>query len=286
VLLRWAPASPAVWRLGNEYGYQVERYTILRDGDVIPFRVKATDNTNNVANVWVYVFRQNSDITFRAYPMTYLGNDIYGYDGITLDDGTTEYFFVAEDDFGISAFEGDELAPFVIVDSPWDNPTSPRRHTIFFNQTNGSLSYVEGIEVGDIIGVFYNELTYDAQGNPVITQKCGGYAPYTGMLGNSLFANGDDPSTPAKEGFVTGEAFTFKVQKKNTGDILSMTHSFSSLSPTTFALRGRSYLDSLKVVTQTQRMVLKKGINLWSTYLIPDEPGFDNMMAPYLASVT
>lgn len=34
VLLRWAPASPAVWRLGNEYGYQVERYTILRDGEI------------------------------------------------------------------------------------------------------------------------------------------------------------------------------------------------------------------------------------------------------------
>lgn len=279
------PWSFAVWpNLPPEVSNQTD-VSSLSEGDVIPFRVKATDNTNNVANVWVYVFRQNKDITFRAYPMTYLGNDIYGYDGITLDDGITEYFFVAEDDFGISAFEGDELAPFVIVDSPWDNPTSPRRHTIFFNQPNGSLPHVEGIEVGDIIGVFYNELTYDAQGNPVITQKCGGYASYTGMSGNSLFANGDDPGTPEKEGFASGEAFAFKVQKKNTGDILSLNHSVSSSSPTTFILRGRSYLDSLKVVTQTQRMVLKKGINLWSTYLIPDKSGFDDMMAPYLSSI-
>jgi uncharacterized protein len=34
VLLRWAPMSPAVWRLGNEYGYIVERFTVLRDGEI------------------------------------------------------------------------------------------------------------------------------------------------------------------------------------------------------------------------------------------------------------
>lgn len=31
IMLRWAPTSPKVWRLGNQYGYQVKRYTILRD---------------------------------------------------------------------------------------------------------------------------------------------------------------------------------------------------------------------------------------------------------------
>ncbi|MGQ1945729.1 fibronectin type III domain-containing protein [Geofilum sp. OHC36d9] len=34
ILLRWAPSSPAVWRLGNQYGYMVERYTVLRDGQI------------------------------------------------------------------------------------------------------------------------------------------------------------------------------------------------------------------------------------------------------------
>ena len=34
VLLRWAPMSPAVWRLGNEYGYVVERFTVLRNGQI------------------------------------------------------------------------------------------------------------------------------------------------------------------------------------------------------------------------------------------------------------
>ncbi|GHV56946.1 hypothetical protein FACS1894182_04590 [Bacteroidia bacterium] len=32
ILLRWAPADKQTWNLGNQYGYVVERYTILREG--------------------------------------------------------------------------------------------------------------------------------------------------------------------------------------------------------------------------------------------------------------
>jgi hypothetical protein len=259
----------------------------ITEGDVIPFRVEAIDNTDNVAKVLVYVFRENQDITFQPYQMTSLGSNIYGYDGMTLDDGTTEYFFVAEDNYGVSTFEGDELSPFVIVDSPWDITTSARRHTIYLNKTNWSLPYVEGIVPGDVIGVFYNKITYDAQGNPIITQECGGSGVYSGKPGTSIFANADNTLTTEKDGFADGEAFSFKVLKKETGNILSIEHSFSSGSPnTTFAVRGRSFLDTLRVVAQTQQMVLKKGINLWSTYLIPEETDFDDMMASYLSSVT
>ena len=36
IVLRWAPTDPLTWELGNEYGYQIERYTVLRDGKVLP----------------------------------------------------------------------------------------------------------------------------------------------------------------------------------------------------------------------------------------------------------
>lgn len=35
VVLRWAPSSPVSWKLLNQYGYRVERYTIIRDGAVL-----------------------------------------------------------------------------------------------------------------------------------------------------------------------------------------------------------------------------------------------------------
>ena len=34
ILLRWAPTGKELWKLGNQYGYVVERYTILRKGEL------------------------------------------------------------------------------------------------------------------------------------------------------------------------------------------------------------------------------------------------------------
>jgi len=35
ILLRWAPSTPVAWQLLNKYGYQLERYTVTRDGNVL-----------------------------------------------------------------------------------------------------------------------------------------------------------------------------------------------------------------------------------------------------------
>ncbi len=32
VLIRWAPASPYIWQMGNKYGYIIERFTVLPNG--------------------------------------------------------------------------------------------------------------------------------------------------------------------------------------------------------------------------------------------------------------
>lgn len=34
VWLRWAPVNPTVWQLGNKYGYVVERFTVLSNGEL------------------------------------------------------------------------------------------------------------------------------------------------------------------------------------------------------------------------------------------------------------
>jgi len=36
IMLRWAVTDPTSWQYANKYGYVVERYTILRDGKVLP----------------------------------------------------------------------------------------------------------------------------------------------------------------------------------------------------------------------------------------------------------
>lgn len=41
VKLRWAPASPSVWRRGNEYGYVVVRHTVMRNNQLVPWEERS-----------------------------------------------------------------------------------------------------------------------------------------------------------------------------------------------------------------------------------------------------
>ncbi|MDR1975164.1 MAG: hypothetical protein LBQ31_10935 [Bacteroidales bacterium] len=38
IMLRWAPADKDIWKLANTYGYVVERYTVLQDGQIVEDR--------------------------------------------------------------------------------------------------------------------------------------------------------------------------------------------------------------------------------------------------------
>src|SRR5690606_22250104 len=35
ICLRWAPPTPVSWKLLNQYGYRLERYTIMRDSVIL-----------------------------------------------------------------------------------------------------------------------------------------------------------------------------------------------------------------------------------------------------------
>ena len=35
IKLRWAPTDPMAWKYANQYGFTVERYTILENGDLV-----------------------------------------------------------------------------------------------------------------------------------------------------------------------------------------------------------------------------------------------------------
>jgi len=36
VVLRWVPSTDILWKMGNKYGYLIERYTIMRNGAMVP----------------------------------------------------------------------------------------------------------------------------------------------------------------------------------------------------------------------------------------------------------
>lgn len=53
VLLRWAPADHITWKLGNDYGYTIERFTIGKDGQLdTTFQVNGVRLTKQPVKPW------------------------------------------------------------------------------------------------------------------------------------------------------------------------------------------------------------------------------------------
>jgi hypothetical protein len=60
ILLRWATTTPLSWKLSNQYGFMVERYTVIRDKKILaqpekkiisttPFKPQPLDNWETLA---------------------------------------------------------------------------------------------------------------------------------------------------------------------------------------------------------------------------------------------
>ncbi|MGB5928782.1 MAG: VWA domain-containing protein, partial [Cyclobacteriaceae bacterium] len=254
-----------------------------KQGDNITFEVEAIDNTTSLANVWLYLKNAN-DITYQVYPMTAAGSNLYTYSHI-LQGGLTEYFFVAEDNFGVSAQDGDEHNPFLITtNAPWIAISSPVRHRInvagfdFSTFTLWSIDAKiedDGLSIGDYIGVFYPVTTCDGQGNCVTVEKCGGYYAWNGQPsgGGSFIINGDDTNTAEKDGFVTGDSLIFKVFDASESQVLDADYTVRG-GTYTFAPNGSSDIATLRAYVK-QQTVLEKSLNLWSTYLDPKNNSFN-----------
>ena len=106
----------------------------------------------------------------------------------------------------------------IYPDMPWSyNLGLPSNHTIVINPGTVNLSG-DPIEVGDLIGVFYND-------NGIL--KCSGYTEWTGDV-TTVTAWSDDPYDSEKLGFEGGEAFNWKVWKTDENREVSMTATYSS----------------------------------------------------------
>lgn len=264
----------------------------LKVGDTIHFRAEAIDYTNYVENVWVYV-RRPDDINYQPYKMQPIGSDMYEYSGLVIRQGLTEYFIVAEDDYGVDAFDGDEINPYIIAtDVPWEvNTNATERHTInlagfdFSTFTQWSVEAKLGSEnlaIGDYIGVFFK----DCDGG-VCVEKCGGFDMWKGQPNGfaSFTIYGDDAATIEKDGFEEGDALIFKVFSKKDNRTYDAEHTLLPSSQNyTFKANGATNVGTIHAYYE-QQIAVKKNLNLWSTYLEPRDKSFDAIFADYSGEV-
>jgi PKD repeat protein len=85
----------------------------------------------------------------------------------------------------------------------WAYPQTITQHAIALPLVANPRMLEIPIDSGDYIGVFYKD------GNGAL--KCGGATCWNGTESMAIAAQGDHPMTPIKDGFATGEVFTWKI---------------------------------------------------------------------------
>ena len=146
----------------------------------------------------------------------------------------------------------------------WDYPITGVNHTVVIPEDalvdmNGS-----GLEAGDHIGVFY-ELNGDL--------VCGGYVIWDGTT-NAIPAQGDDTTTPQKDGFNTEEEFQWLILDVSENILWQMNASYNANMPDQELFVGNGIsaivaLENLPTISQ-QEIVLQSGWNIISTYMNQD----------------
>jgi len=138
----------------------------------------------------------------------------------------------------------------------------------------------QAIELGDYIGVFYDSLG---------SLACAGYMQWQGVTA-SLAAWGDNTLTPDKDGFDSGEIFTWKIWDSSAG---MEYHAFATYQITGFAntdtyvTNGASGISSLDgILLQSQAINIPMGWSIISTYIDALNPACEDIFAAISSNIT
>ncbi|MCF8371808.1 MAG: PKD domain-containing protein [Bacteroidales bacterium] len=181
--------------------------------------------------------------------------------------------FAANGLSGISTLEG-------IAYPNWEFTTYTTRHFIHIDGNTPVTVAGSQVEPGDYIGVFYDSLG---------TKYCAGFTYWTGQ-NQVLIANGNNPLTAVKDGFLFGEPFQWKIWKSSSSLEIDATATYKQppLYPnySTFVTSGISGLLSLEAIGLNYQYIdLPMGWSIFSSYMNAFNPDLDNLCSPFAPEV-
>ncbi len=181
-----------------------------------------------------------------------------------------EGVFVMNGFSGIAAITGTQ--PKCELPVGWNYQVTGLVHSINIPLSAAPEIFGEPLEAGDWIGVFYA----DASGN----EACGGAVQWNGTSGVVLNAYGDDPTTPEKDGFATGERLRWRLFDCNASQEYSAFAVYNPAMPCQgkFGDFCLSEIQSLHA-GYTAVYQLKAGWNSISSHIVPYDPAVENMFA-------
>lgn len=244
------------------------------------------------------------EVLFHAVPVVNLGPDLNLLEGstISLNAGTgfTEYYwstgastmsietslagtyFVEVMDSN-ACWGFDEMVFTTFTNNPdpgWSISNTGVMHTILLPDTCSIT--IDGVQIlaGDYIGVFYTS------GSDLL---CAGYTIWDGLV-NALTVWGDDEITLDKDGFATGESFTFKIWQAATATSWDAEAVYMPLTimpnQESFAVNGLSGIISLSASSVDYQYInLPQNWSYFSTYIDLFEPNIADLFSPLISSL-
>jgi PKD repeat protein len=228
--------------------------TQIEEGDVVHFYDLSTGNPTT----WVWEIEGgNPTISYQQNPVVIFNNPGIFDVKLTITDpyGNTDEM-IKEDYI--------EVAEVVVNYPPgWDFTVTGSQHIIAVPVEANPRIFGEPIEPGDWVGVFYTDDNGEL--------KCGGATAWIGGGENiAVIAYGNDPYNPDKNGFATGEEFTWRIYSMNEAGDYPATASYNeALAYTnTFHSLGMSGLTDLFAGVQFEVTVMQG----WSGISSPVDP--------------
>jgi hypothetical protein len=164
-----------------------------------------------------------------------------------------------------------QTAKLYVVPEGWVMNVTPTYHNLHIPLTANPSINGEPIDPGDYIGVFFED------GEELI---CGGTRQWTGTQPLTLQAFGNDPSTPEKDGFNSGDTFHWKIYSMAEGAEAEAVATIL-LGPGVFTPGAQSSISSLAgTLYYDQVITVLAGWSGISTYLIPQNDSVEILLDP------
>ncbi len=160
----------------------------------------------------------------------------------------------------------------------WTYTNTGSNHTILIPNTIDLLINGNPIEIGDYIGVFYDQSGVEA---------CGGYIMYDGGVG-ALTAWG--AQSGMDDGFQANEVFSWRIWDATDDTEYSAVATYNILdfpNEDFYVTNGMSGLASLIATSsETQTVASPLGWSIFSTYIDVFEPSLDSIFSPVISDVS
>ncbi len=146
-----------------------------------------------------------------------------------------------------------------VVPPGWIMALNPAHHKIHILVSAEPTINGEPILPGDYIGVFFES------GGQVV---CAGVTRWNGNMPVDVLAYGDIPSTPIKDGFITGEAFLWKIYSLSGEEDFKAIPEYA-LGPHVYTQGGQTLLGGLSAFRYIDAIALPSGWSGLSSYVVP-----------------